>query len=92
MAFLLKSVDLVSGNRIDKKDFRKRYIKEVLKEDVEEDNWLYITYKSIFRAWSVSACTPVGFWSTSNRKKFLRFCSDTRWNLAFRVGRGLAIR
>jgi hypothetical protein len=38
MAFLLKSVDLISGNRIDKKDFRKRYIKEVLKEDVEEDN------------------------------------------------------
>jgi hypothetical protein len=33
MSFILKAVDLVSGNKIDKKDFRKRYLKEILKED-----------------------------------------------------------
>ncbi len=41
MSFILKSVDLVTGNQIDRKDFRKRYIKEVLKDDVHiEEYWL----------------------------------------------------
>ena len=33
MAFILKAVDLTTGSKIDKKDFRKRYIAEVLKVD-----------------------------------------------------------
>lgn len=37
MSFILKAVDLVSGSMIDRKDFRKRYIKEVLKEEVNTD-------------------------------------------------------
>jgi hypothetical protein len=30
MSFMLKSVDLITGNKIDKKHFRKHYIREVL--------------------------------------------------------------
>ena len=39
MAFILKSVDLVTGNLIDQKDFRKRYIKEVMKDDVNVEEY-----------------------------------------------------
>ena len=35
MSLILKSVDLVTGNQIDRKIFRKKYIKEVLKDDVD---------------------------------------------------------
>ena len=35
MSLILKSVDLVIGNQIDRKIFRKKYIKEVLKDDVD---------------------------------------------------------
>jgi MFS family permease len=32
-SFILKAVDSTTGSRIDTKDFRKKYIQEVLKED-----------------------------------------------------------
>jgi len=32
LAFILKAVDMTSGSLIDKKNFRKKYIREVLKE------------------------------------------------------------
>lgn len=46
MSFILKAVDLVSGSMIDRKDFRKRYIKEVLKEEVNTDEIWYRSYDS----------------------------------------------
>jgi hypothetical protein len=39
MSFILKSVDMVTGSMIDKKDFRKRYIKEVMKEDLQVEEY-----------------------------------------------------
>ena len=39
MSLILKSVDLVTGNQIDRKIFRKKYIKEVLKDDVDVEQY-----------------------------------------------------
>lgn len=33
VSFLLKSIDMTSGSKIDVKDFRKQYIRKVLKDE-----------------------------------------------------------
>lgn len=44
MAFILKSVDIVTGSMIDRKDFRKRYIKEVMKDEVQVEEYWYLIH------------------------------------------------
>jgi len=41
-SFMLKSIDLTSGSKIDVKDFRKQYIQKVLKEEQAEYDWFFI--------------------------------------------------
>jgi len=37
ISFILKAIDVTSGRKLDIKDFRKQYLKKLLKEDSDEE-------------------------------------------------------
>lgn len=53
MAFILKSVDMVTGSMIDRKDFRKRYIKEVMKDEVQVEEYWYLCSNFTIMLWII---------------------------------------